>query len=50
MSKKTRLIPLGVGGLVEDIGCHILDLLRVEAAAEGRHGILAVRHLVEMER
>merc|ERR1719414_1272278 len=32
-------------GLVEDVVCHILDVVGAEALAEGRHGALAVGHL-----
>ena len=39
------LVPLG--GLVEHVGSDVLDLVLIEAAAEGRHGVLAVGHLVD---
>ena len=39
------LIPLGVGGLVEDVGGNVGDLLVIEAASESGHGVLAVGDL-----
>ena len=39
------LIPLGVCGLVVDVGCHVSDLIVIEAASESRHGVLSVGHL-----
>ena len=45
-SSTVPLIPLAVGGLVEDVGCDVVDVLRVQAAAKSRHGVLPVGHLV----
>lgn len=39
------LVPLVAVGLVDDVGRDVADLLVGEAAAEGGHRVLAVRHL-----
>ena len=46
-SNANNLIPLGIGGLIVDIGGNVCDLIVIEAASECRHGVLAVGHLVD---
>ena len=46
-SNANNLIPLGIGGLIVDIGGNVCDLIVIEAASECRHGILAVGHLID---
>merc|ERR1712176_913182 len=41
---KLRSSPLG--GLIEDVVGHVVDVVRAQPLAEGRHGVLAVDHLV----
>ena len=46
LARATRLlVPLVAVGLVDDVGRDVADLLVGEAAAEGGHRVLAVRHL-----
>ena len=41
----TNLIPLGVSGLVVNVGRHIRDLFIVKTTPEGGHGVLAIGDL-----
>ena len=48
LPKLVCLIPLGVGGLVVDVGSNISDLVVIETTTECGHGVLSVGHLHEL--
>lgn len=44
----TQALPLVAGGLVVDVGSHVLDLVLAQATGPGGHGVLAIGDLHAM--